>query len=135
MEPIAAMAAEAHTGEPIEPLLEPLDLSRAADLTFLYKEHGTEIAAALRAALEALDNRQRLGLRYCMVDAWSIDKIGEQHEMPRATTVRWLTSSRDALSNHLRREIAGRLPIPLEEMYAIVREVRSRIDISFLRIM
>jgi DNA-directed RNA polymerase specialized sigma24 family protein len=135
MEPIAAVAAEAHPREPIEPLLEPLDLSRTADLTFLYKEHGAEIAAALRAALEALDNRQRLGLRYCMVDAWSIDKIGEHHELPRATTVRWLTSTRDALSNHLRREIAGRLPIPLEEMYAIVREVRSRIDISFLRIM
>jgi len=136
MEPIGTAVAEAQGSEqPIEPLLEQLDLSRAPELASLQAQYEVEIAAALRAALEALDDRQRTLLRYCLVDGWSIARIGEFHELHRATTVRWLTAARDVLSNHLRRELAARLVIPLEEIYAIVREIRSRIDISFLRIM
>jgi RNA polymerase sigma-70 factor len=121
--------------QPIELLLEQLDLSRAADLATLHAEHGSALAAALRAALEALDDQQRTLLGHSLVVGTTIDRIGEIYGVQRSTTVRWLTGARDALSNQLRCEIAARLELPLEALYAIVREVRSRIDISLLRIL
>ncbi|TMQ18757.1 MAG: hypothetical protein E6J90_19040 [Deltaproteobacteria bacterium] len=121
--------------QPIEALLEQLDLSRAADLATLHARHGSELATALRAALEALDGQQRALLVHSLVTGTTIDRIGEIYGVQRPTTVRWLTGARDALSNQLRREVASRLALPLEELYAIVREVRSRIDIALLRIL
>jgi DNA-directed RNA polymerase specialized sigma24 family protein len=121
--------------EPIERLFDQLDLSRAPDLAALHAQHGNELAAALRAALETLDEQQRAMLGHGLVAGTTIDRIGELHGVPCAITVRWLTGARDALSNQLRREIAARLTLPLEELYAIVREVRSRIDIALLRIL
>jgi RNA polymerase sigma-70 factor len=121
--------------QPIEPLLEQLDLARASDLVTVHARHGAELAAALRAALEALDAQQRALLGHSLVAGTSIDRIGEIYGVQRSTTVRWLTGARDTLSNQLRREVASRLALPLEELYAVVREVRSRIDISLLRIL
>ncbi|HEX2689034.1 MAG TPA: hypothetical protein VHN14_20570 [Kofleriaceae bacterium] len=120
---------------PIELLLGELDLSRASDLGILYAEHGAEIDVALRAALEALDVQHRTLLGYSLVTGWSIDRIGEFYGVHRSTTVQWLTAARNTLTDQLQREIATRVPLPLEDLYAIVREVRSRINVSLLRIL
>lgn len=130
MEPI-----DSEREQPIEPLLAQLDLARATELAAVHAQHGDALAAALRAALEALDAQQRLMLGHSLVDGISIDRIGELYGVQRSTTVRWLTGARDTLSNQLRREVASRLALPLEELYAVVREVRSRIDIALLRIL
>ncbi len=120
---------------PIEPLLDSLDLSRAPELSLLRARHGETISTALRAALEALDERQRAVLRYSLVAGWSIDRIGELYGVHRVTASRWLIAARNALGDHLRREVADRLQIPLDEVDSIVRLVCSQIDISLARIL
>jgi len=121
--------------EPIEPLLDRLDLSRAPELSLLRSRHGAEIASALRVSLEALDERQRALLRYSLISGWSIDRIGELYGVHRATASRWLNAARDELGEQLRREVAARMSIAIEEVDSIVQLVHSQIDISLARIL
>jgi RNA polymerase sigma-70 factor, ECF subfamily len=121
--------------EPIEPLLDRLQLNRAPELSLLRARHGDAIAASLRAALEALDERQRAVLRYSLIDGWSIDRIGELYGVHRATASRWLNAARDALGDHLRLEASARMAIPIDEVDSIVQLVHSQIDVSLERIL
>lgn len=121
--------------EPIEPLLEQLDVSRAPELAMLRLRHGPTIAEALRAALEALEERPRSLLRYSLVSGWSVDRIGELYGVHRATAARWLNAARDALGEQIRREVAARLTIAVSDVDSIVRQVQSQIDVSLLRIL
>jgi RNA polymerase sigma-70 factor (ECF subfamily) len=93
------------------------------------------IADAIRAALEALEDRPRSLLRWSLVKGWSIDRIAELYEVHRATAARWLSAARDALGEQIRKEVAARLSIPLDEVDSIVRLVQSQIDVSLLRIL
>ena len=121
--------------EPIDTLLDELDVSRAPELSLLYARHGSEIGAALRSAIDALDERSRAVLRYSMVSGWSVDRIGELYDVHRSTAGRWLAQARDELGALIRREVASRLAIPVEEVDSIVREVQSKVDVSLLRIL
>lgn len=121
--------------EPIEPLLEKLDISRAPEIALLKQRYGPDIAAALRASIEALDERPRAVLRYSLIAGWSVDKIGELYGVHRATAARWVNAAREELGEQLRREVATRLSIPAEEVDSIVRLVHSQIDVSLARIL
>ncbi|MFT3694944.1 MAG: sigma-70 family RNA polymerase sigma factor [Kofleriaceae bacterium] len=112
-----------------------LDISRAPELALLRQRHGAEIATALRAALESLDERQRALLRYSLVLGWTVDKIGELYGVHRATAARWVSAARDALGQAMREEASTRLAIPLSDVDSIVREVHSQIDVSLARIL
>jgi len=118
-----------------EPLLDRLDLSRAPELGLLRARHGAQVAVALRAALDALDERQRALLRYSLVAGWSIDRIGALYGVHRATASRWVSAARDALGDHVRREVSARCAIPVDEVDSIVRLVHSQIDVSLARIL
>ncbi len=121
--------------EPIEPLLEKLDISRAPEIALLKQRYGPEIAAALRAAIEALEERERALLRYSLIAGWTVDRIGELYGVHRATAARWVSAARDALGENLRREASTRLSVPPDEVDSIVRLVHSQIDVSLARIL
>ena len=63
------------------------------------------------------------------------DRLGAFYGVHRSPTVQWLPAARTTLTAQLQREISTRLPLPLEDVYSIVREVRSRINVSLLRIL
>jgi RNA polymerase sigma-70 factor (ECF subfamily) len=120
---------------PLEPLLEQLGVEHAPELDLLRARYGAEISASLRAALAGLDTRERALLRYSLVDGWTVDQIGEVYAVHRATAARWVASARDALAEGLRRHVADRLSIELDEVESLVRVVRSQIDVSLARIL
>lgn len=132
---LVRVVARGRRESPIEPLLDRLQLSRAPELSLLHARHGEAIAAALRAALDALDERERAVLRYSLIDGWSIDRIGELYGVHRATASRWLNAARDSLGDHLRTEASARMAIPIEEVDSIVQLVHSQIDVSLERIL
>jgi len=121
--------------EPIEPLLDELDISHAPELGLLYARYGSAIAEALRSALEALEERPRAVLRYSLVWGWTVDQIGELYAVHRSSAGRWLAQAREALGELIRSEVASRLDIPVEEVDSIVRAVQSKLDVSLLRIL
>lgn len=121
--------------QPIEPLLERLELERAPELSMLRAQHGTAIAQALRTALAALPDRDRALLRYSLVDAWSVAQIGELYGVHKATAARWVAAARDALGDRLRSEVAAQVGITPGEVDSLIALVRSRIDVSLERIL
>jgi RNA polymerase sigma-70 factor (ECF subfamily) len=121
--------------QPIEPLLDRLEVERAPELSLLRAKHGADIAAALRAALESVGERDRALLRYGIVDGWTVDQIGQAYGVHRATAARWLAAARDALGDRIRTEVAARLAIPPADVDSLLDVVRSRIDVSLERIL
>ena len=121
--------------QPIDSLLERLDVQRAPELSLLKARHGPDIAAAMRTALETLDERPRALLRYSLIDGWSVDQIGDLYGVHRATAARWVAAARDALGDRIRTEVAKRLAIDEAEVDSIIELVRSRIDVSLERVL
>ena len=121
--------------QPIEPLIERLQLERAPELSMVRARHGAEIETAVRAAIEALPERDRALLRYSLVDDWTVDQIGELYGVHRATAARWVAAARDRLGETIRREVATRLAIETGEVESLIDLVRSRIDVSLERIL
>jgi len=121
--------------EPIDSMLERLEVERAPELSLLRAKHGADIAAAMRAALERLDERERALLRYSLVDGWTVDQIGEVYKVHRATAARWVAAARDSLGGLIRSEVAKRLSIDEVEVDSLIALVRSRIDVSLERVL
>jgi RNA polymerase sigma-70 factor (ECF subfamily) len=121
--------------EPIEPLLDKLDISQAPELALLRSRYGVAIAESLNAAIEALDERPRSLLRYAMVSGWTVDRIGKLYGVHGATASRWIAAAREALADRVREQVAQRLAVASEEVDSIVRLVQSQVDISLARVL
>ena len=121
--------------EPIEPLLDKLDISHAPELHLLKSRYGVAIAESLRAAIEALDPHSRALLRYAMISGWTVDRIGKLYGVHGATASRWVAAAREALADRVREQIAQRLAIAIDEVESIVQLVRSQVDVSLARIL
>jgi len=121
--------------QPIDPLLDRLEFDRSPELSVIRARYGADIAAGMRAALEALPERERALLRYALVDGWTVDQIGELYGVHRATAARWVAAARDLLAEEIRKQVAGRLAIAPHEVDSLIELVRSRIDISLERIL
>jgi RNA polymerase sigma-70 factor (ECF subfamily) len=120
---------------PIDSMLERLEVERAPELSLLRARHGADIAAAMRAALEALPDRDRALLRYSLVDGWTVEQLGQLYKVHRATAARWVAAARDALGELIRAEVASRLDIDKLEVDSLIALVRSRIDVSLERVL
>jgi RNA polymerase sigma-70 factor, ECF subfamily len=121
--------------QPIEPMLDKLEIDRVPELSMMRMRYSAEITAAMRAALEALQERDRALLRYTLVDDWTVDQLGELYGVHRATAARWAAAARDKLGELIRAEIKQRLSIDTGEVESLIALVRSRIDVSLERIL
>jgi len=121
--------------QPIETVIDRLEVERAPELSVLRARHGADITAALRAALAGLPERDRALLRYSLVDGWTVDQIGELYGVHRATAARWCAAARDGLGDRIRTEVASRLEISTDDVDSLIALVRSRIDVSLERIL
>jgi RNA polymerase sigma-70 factor (ECF subfamily) len=91
-----------------------------------------ELAAAFREALAALTPKDRLLLRFQLVDGLSIDEIGNIHNVHRATAARWLVRIREELMERTHELLAARLSMDTEDVASIVRLVQSQLDVSVI---
>ncbi|MEO8549067.1 MAG: sigma factor-like helix-turn-helix DNA-binding protein [Kofleriaceae bacterium] len=118
-----------------EVMLDGLGISTDPEISVMRRRYGSEVDAALRAALASLDERSRALLRYAMVDGWSSEKIGAVYGVHRGSVARWLQTIRADLGDKIRAELATRLKLPADEVTSVVRMVQSRIEISFARLL
>jgi RNA polymerase sigma-70 factor, ECF subfamily len=105
------------------------------ELGLLRERYKSEVDAAIRAALVGLPGPSRALLRYSVVDGWSIDRIAALYGIHRATAARRVNAARDELAATIRKELAARLAISVDEVDSIVRLVQSRIDVSLERLL
>lgn len=91
-----------------------------------------ELAAAFREALAALTAKDRLLLRFQLVDGMSIDEIASVHAVHRATAARWLVRIREELMERTHELLAARLSVDTDDVASIVRLVQSQLEVSVI---
>lgn len=100
------------------------------ELTLLRLRYRDELAAAVAAALAALEPRLRLLLRQHYLDGLSIDQLGALHGIHRATAARQLTRLREELAQTVREALLAKLGVGGDTLDSIVRLVGSELELG-----
>jgi RNA polymerase sigma-70 factor (ECF subfamily) len=110
-------------------------VERGPEQEFLLRQYKGAFEDAVRVALTRLPAKQRMLLRLNLVDGMSIDKLGIAYRVGRATAARWLASARRELLEQARAELCTKLGIASAELDSLAADIRSRIDVSVLRLL
>jgi RNA polymerase sigma-70 factor (ECF subfamily) len=103
------------------------------ELEYLKQRYAPELQAALEAALEGLEDRERTLLRLHLGERLSIDVIGSMYGVNRATAARWLSAARSQVLERTRAELSARLALSESECNSLVALAYSRIELSWLK--
>jgi RNA polymerase sigma-70 factor (ECF subfamily) len=110
-------------------------VERGPEQEYLLTRYKDAFENAVRIALARLPAKQRMLLRLNMVDGMSVDKLGIAYRVSRATAARWLANARRALLEQARAELCAKLGIASAELDSLAADIRSRIDVSVLRLL
>lgn len=89
-----------------------------------------EFKRAFHAAVEALDDRERLLLRQHALDGLSIDQLAALHGVHRATAARQVQAARQSVLAATQRELIRRLRLARGELASVMRLIASRLDVT-----
>ncbi len=116
-----------------EYILHELETQPDAEIVRFKDAYRAQVGDALREALERLDTRERLLLRYQLCDRLSIDDIGAIYQVHRATAARWLSKARATLIELTKEQLSILLSVDPGEADSILRLVQSQLDVSLER--
>ncbi len=116
-----------------EHILHDLEKQGDPEIDRLKQLYRAQVASALRDAIDRLDVRERLLLRYQICDHLSIDAIGAIYQVHRATAARWLSKARQALVDLTKERLAILLSVDPGDTDSILRLVQSQLDVSIER--
>jgi RNA polymerase sigma-70 factor (ECF subfamily) len=111
------------------------DVANDPELAYLKSHYRDLMQAAFADAVASLEARERLVLRYQLVERLSTEKIATVFGVHAATARRWAASAREQLWKETRAGIMRRLGIRRAEFESIVRLVRSELDMSVVRLL
>ncbi len=100
------------------------------ELSLLRERYREHVHGALRAAITELPERQRNVLRQYYIDGLTIDQLAALYHVDRATTARWVVTSRSAVLGGVRTQLTVTLGASTEEVDSILRLVRSQLELS-----
>ena len=130
---LSRVAREYQAGDDqLATLIAPDDDPEVGYLKRLYRD---EFKRAFAAAVDALDDRDRLLLRQRALDGLSIDQLAALHAIHRATAARWVEAAREAVLAATQRELIARLELSSTELASVMRLIRSQLDLSLPRIL
>ena len=121
-------------GDP-EALLAELALGADPEAVLVAERSRVEVERAFADTLAGLPPRDRTLLRLHLLHDLSIDEIGATFDVHRSTAARWLARIRGDLEEGTLRLLQERLRADADELASLIRLVRSRLDISFSRIL
>jgi RNA polymerase sigma-70 factor (ECF subfamily) len=101
------------------------------EMAYLKSHYLEQFRHAFRQAILDLSVRNRLVMRYHLMDRLSIDDIGKVFGVHRATVARWLGSIREALLTGTQSRLRETLNVRQEELDSIMRLLGSSLDVSF----
>jgi RNA polymerase sigma-70 factor (ECF subfamily) len=102
-----------------------LDSGASAEAAYLKLSCRADFQAALAAAFEALEARDKSLLRYAFADGLGVDEVGAIFRVHRATAARWIARARDQLVKGTRAELMKRLGVGERDAASIVRAALS----------
>ncbi len=103
------------------------------ELAYIKERYRNEFQSAFSRAVDLLDDRQRVLLRYHHVDGRNIDEIGAIYRVHRVTAYRWLERARDELVQHIQKILQAELQVERGELGSILRMIRSQLHLSLVR--
>ena len=122
----------AASDDELEGVLAGGDDPRIDHLKRLYRD---AFKRAFQAAVDALDDRDRLVLRQHTLDRLGIDQLAGLHGIHRATAARWVQSARDGVLARTHRELLRTLRLTRGELASVMRLIHSRLDVSLERVL
>jgi RNA polymerase sigma-70 factor, ECF subfamily len=111
------------------------DAGPSPELGLMKEIYRAEFNTAFRAAIAALEPRQRNLLRHQALDRMSIDRIAALYGIHRATAARWVAQAREALVAGVRRRLQAELAVAPERLDSILRLIESRLDVSLRQLL
>ncbi|HEU0033923.1 MAG TPA: hypothetical protein VFQ53_25015 [Kofleriaceae bacterium] len=105
------------------------------ELGYLKRLYRDELKRAFAAAVDALDDRDRLLLRQHVIDRVGIDQLAAQHAVHRATVARWIEAAREAVVAGTQRALLRSLRLDRDELASVLRLIRSDLDVSLPRVL
>ena len=125
--------ARTAASDPVADDLLPADEHPEAD--YLRMRYKREFEAAVRDALEALPDRDRLLLRLTTVSGLSHEQIAQIYKVNQSTVSRWITRARSEVLEVTERSVCDKLGVPRDEFLSLAGLLVSRIDVSISRVL
>ena len=119
--------------DPVADDLLPADEHPEAD--YLRMRYKREFEAAVRDALEALPDRDRLLLRLTTVSGLSHEQIAHIYKVNQSTVSRWISRARSEVLDVTERSMCDKLGVPRDEFLSLAGLLVSRIDVSISRVL
>lgn len=105
------------------------------ELAYLRAHYKDAFTAALRAALEALPDRDRALLRLYHVESLPLDAIAALYRVHLSTVSRWLSRAREGIAEATTRHLCARLGVGASQAESIAALVLSQVDLSLTRLL
>jgi RNA polymerase sigma-70 factor, ECF subfamily len=94
-----------------------------------------ELETAVKEALAALADRERLILRLFLVSGMTLDAIGRSLDVSRQAVSRSLAKAREGLLKDVNRSLKQRLKVSQGDVASIIRFAASQLDVSISRLL
>jgi RNA polymerase sigma-70 factor (ECF subfamily) len=105
------------------------------EVGYLKRLYRAEFKRAFHAAVESLEDRERLVLRQHTLDGLGIDQLAALHGVYRATAARWVESARASVLAGTQRELIHRLRLSCGELASVMRLIQSQFEVSLPRVL
>ena len=113
---------------------DTLDLTEAVgddlELQVMKAQASDAFRTAFETAMTNLPDRERLLLRYEIVDGLAQDKIAEIYRVHPSSISRWMANARHRIRDAVRREMSERLEVSAGQINSLMRLIESRLDVS-----
>lgn len=105
------------------------------ELALIKEKYRAPFRQALKEALSALPDRERLIMRLNLVSGMSVEGIGKMYGVSQSTASRWLARARECVIETAQRRLRGRLDVSPDEMRPLAALVVSQLDLSVSRVL
>ena len=100
------------------------------EVALIRKRHGPELAAALRAAIASLSDRDRGLIKLAIIDELSMDELCGLYKVHRTTLWRWIVQLKQQILDDALGSLRQTLALPTAELESLCRAVQSQLDWS-----
>jgi len=109
-------------------LLEAEATSADPEMAYVKELYRAQFRAAFQAALDSLEDREKALLKQHVVDGLSVDRLGDLHQVHRATAARWVAAAKEKLLERTREHFKQSVKMDDSECESVLRLVRSQLD-------
>jgi RNA polymerase sigma-70 factor (ECF subfamily) len=115
--------------------LESGDAITDMELGHLQQVYRDQFREAFAEAMASLSPKERVILRFKVIDGLNIEQIGRMNGVHRATVARWLAAARRKLLKQTRARLMHDAGLSPSEFESVTRLVRSQLDLSVGRLL